>query len=285
MRVYVSVDMEGVAGVVHYEQTSPRGVDYEPARRWMTAEANAAIAGALAAGAGEVVVSDGHGGNAYRSLRLDLLDPRASLVTGSPHRPGGQMAGLDEGFAAVLLVGYHTRQGAEGVLSHTTNGGAVAGTWLNGVEVGECGLNMALAAHYGVPTVLVTGDDRTVAEVQALVPELEGVPVKWAISQFAARTLHPEEAARRIAAGAERALRRRDEIPPWRVEPPVTVRLRYKDPGSVIRALGLSGVRAVADDTVEITCPDMAAAYGAYRALVGLAVPRFGVWEAGGGSP
>lgn len=282
MRVYLSVDMEGIAGVVHYEQTDPQGIDYPHARQWMEGEAAAAVEGACDAGAAEVTVADAHGGNGYRSLRPQGLPPAARLITGSPARPGGQLEGLDAGFDALMLIGYHVRQGAAGVLGHTTNGRAVANVWLNGMLVGECGLNMAVAGALGVPTVLITGDDRTVAEVRRLVPAIEGAIVKQAIDQYAARCLHPDAVRRRIRECAARALARRAQIPPLRLASPVMLRVQFKDTASGGRARGIPGVRAVRPDTVEATAESVPDAYRIYRAIVALAVPGFGAWIGAG---
>ena len=214
MRIYISVDMEGCSGVLFREQTNPMGYDYQTARQLMTAEADAAIRGAFEGGATEVVVSDSHGGNGMRNFVLEALDPRAEVIIGSP-RKLGQLEGLTGGFGAVLLVGYHTRHGAAGVLSHTTNGQAVANLWLNEQLVGEIGLNARLAGHFGVPVTLVSGDDLTIAEAKAELPEIEGVVVKRALGRYTARCLHPERARELIRQGATLAVRKAPEAKPF----------------------------------------------------------------------
>ena len=148
MRVYISVDMEGIAGVVHWADTKLEGVEYERARRWMTGEANAAIEGALAAGATEVVVNDSHGH--MRNLLVEELHTEAWLVRGSP-KPYCMLEGLEPGFDAVFLVGYHALAGTGGgVLNHSFSGSAIAAMRLNGLLVGEVGFNAALAfSHPG----------------------------------------------------------------------------------------------------------------------------------------
>ena len=154
MKVFISVDMEGVAGISDSVHTNPHGYDYQPARRLMTGEANAAVQGALIVGATEIWVSDSQGGNGYRSILGTELDEEAQLITGGP-RPFGQLEGIDRFFDALLLVGYHARHGVFGVLNHTTNGLAIEAVHVNGIEVGEIGLNAGLAGHYGVlPTAL-----------------------------------------------------------------------------------------------------------------------------------
>ncbi len=277
MKVYISVDMEGCAGVVHREQTNPVGFDYELGRQAMTREANAAVAGAFEAGATLVVVSDSHGGNGMRNIRLDELDPRAELINGSP-RHLGQLECIDEGFDALMMVGYHTRHGRSGVLSHTMNGQAVADLWVNGRVVGEVGVNAYLAGSFGVPTVLVTGDDLTVAEAQRDCPGCEGAVVKWARGRYAARHLPAQAACETIRAAAAAALGRRQEIPPVTVSAPVTVRLRFKESGSAENATRQLGVSLVDDDCVEFKAATMAEAYAAYTAVVDSYLPAWGAW-------
>jgi D-amino peptidase len=280
VKVYVSVDMEGCAGIVHREQTDPKGFDYELGRSAMADEANAAIQGAFDAGASEVVVSDSHGGNGMRNMRLRDLDPRAQVVTGSP-RPLGQLEGLDEGFDALLMVGYHTRHGRAGVLSHTTNGQAIANLSVGGRVVGEIGLNALVAASLGVPTVLVTGDDLTTAEASRHCPEAELVTVKWAIGRYAARCLHPSVASAAIrrgaAAGIGRAARMAVTPPPT----PVEVRVQFKESGSAESAARALGSTLVDDDTVAFSAASMVEAYRAYSIAVEAWQPAWGAWIRG----
>ena len=280
MRIYISVDMEGCSGVLFREQTNPMGYDYQTARQLMTAEADAAIRGAFEGGATEVVVSDSHGGNGMRNFVLEALDPRAEVIIGSP-RKLGQLEGLSGGFGAVLLVGYHTRHGAAGVLSHTTNGQAVANLWLNEQLVGEIGLNARLAGHFGVPVTLVSGDDLTVAEAKAELPEIEGVVVKRALGRYTARCLHPERARELIRQGAALAVRKAPEAKPFPAPSPVRVRLQFKETGSAESAARAASVSLVADDTVEFESENMKAAYAAYSTLVELWQPAWGGWIRG----
>lgn len=280
MRIYISVDMEGCSGVIHREHTNPRGYDYELARRLMSDEADAAVRGAFDGGADTVVVSDSHGGNGMRNLLHERIDPRAELIMGSPRRLG-QLEGLDGGYDAVLLVGYHTRHGSAGVLSHTTNGQAVARLWLDDRLVGEIGLNARLAGHFGVPIALVSGDDLTVAEAREELPDIEGVIVKWALGRYSARCLHPERARELLAAGAARAVRRAGEISATTAPSPVRLRLQFKETGSAESAARAAGVRLVAADTVEATYADMEEAYAGYSTLVELWQGAWGGWIRG----
>jgi D-amino peptidase len=280
MKVYISVDMEGCAGIVYREQTDPKGFDYEIGRSVMADEANAAIQGAFDAGATEVVVSDSHGGNGMRSLRLRDIDPRAQVVTGSP-RPLGQLEGLDDTFAALLLVGYHTRHGRAGVLSHTTNGQAIANLFVGGRVVGEIGLNALVAASLGVPTVLVTGDDLTTAEAARDCPGAELVTVKWAVGRYAARCLHPSVVTAAIRRGAAAGVGRADRIAVAPLEGPVEVRVQFKETGSAESAARALGSTLVDDDTIAFTASDLVEAYRAYSIAVEAWQPAWGGWIRG----
>jgi D-amino peptidase len=205
LSVLVSVDMEGVAGVVHNEDIHPGHAEYERSRALLTAEANAAVRGVHAYAAdARVLVADAHA--QFRNIVPELLDHRAELVRGSP-RPHAMMAGLAADVDAVLFVGYHGKAGtARSVLAHTISGAVIADVRCDGVSVGELGLNAALAAHHGVPPVLVTGDDTVATEAAEVAPGMHCVVVKRALGAHAASTLHPQEACRRIELEVPRAL-------------------------------------------------------------------------------
>ncbi len=206
MKVLISVDMEGVAGVVHSEDVMMEGEEYQRARRWMTAEANAAIAGAKDAGAKEIVVADSHG--YMRNLLIEELieDEIVQIVRGSP-RPLGMVNGVDENCFAALFIGYHAMEGTEnGVLAHSYSGLAIQEMRLNGRAVGELGFNAAICGAFGVPVIFVSGDDRLAAEVAEQLPLAATVITKWGVGFNAARNLHPRESCRRIRAGVEDAL-------------------------------------------------------------------------------
>ena len=280
MKVYVSVDMEGCAGIVHREQTDPKGFDYELGRTAMAQEANAAVQGAFDAGATEVVVSDSHGGNGMRNMRIADLDPRAQLITGSPRRLG-QIDGLDGSFSALLLVGYHTRHGRAGVLSHTTNGQAVANLSVDGRVFGEIGLNARVAASFGVPTMLVTGDDLTTAEAALDCPDAELVTVKWALGRYAARCLHPSLACAAIRRGATAGVGHASRVKPEASSAPVAIRLQFKETGSAESAARQLGASLVDDDTVAFEAATMVEAYAAYSIAVEAWQPAWGAWIKG----
>ena len=224
MRVYVSSDIEGVAGVVAGDQTTPSGgVEYARARRLMTAEVNAAVGAAFDAGASEVLVNDGHGPNT--NLLIEEIDERVRLLMGKP-KALNMVHGVDGGFDAALFLGYHARTGtAEAVLDHAYLGSVGFDMRLNGVSHGEFGLNAMLAGSFGVPVVMTSGDDKLVAEASALLPRIEAVAVKRAVSRTAADTLTPSAARAAIADAVGRALRGdvsvgllRPPAPPYELE-------------------------------------------------------------------
>jgi len=186
MRILISVDMEGISGVVLSDHTRSSHKEYERFRRLMTAEANAAIEGALAGGATEVIVNDSHARMA--NILIEDLNPAVQLISGSP-KPYGMMQGIGPGTAGVFLVGYHSASGsASAVLEHTMSGRLVD-LQLNGRSVGEMGFNAALAGSYSVPVLLVTGDDAMVREARALLGDIETVAVKEGITRSAAPRL------------------------------------------------------------------------------------------------
>lgn len=204
MKIYISTDFEGVAGIVDWDQIMVGSHDYEMGRRLLHGEVNAAIDGALAAGATELVVNDSH--SSMRNFDPEQLHGNATLISGK-HKPLYMMQGLDSSFDAIFFVGYHGSIGAErAILSHSYNPRAIWEARINGRIAGETALNALVAAHYGIPIALVTGDQATVDEAQSLAPAPYGVAVKQSITRFAAESLHPAVAQQRIREGAQAAL-------------------------------------------------------------------------------
>jgi D-amino peptidase len=204
MDVLISVDMEGVAGIANRHQTTPGGRDYAIARELMTAEANAAVAGAFDGGAGSVVINDSHG--PMDNLLGEKLDPRADYVVGRP-KPLGMMQEVTPGTGVALFVGYHGgASDPAGVLAHTYSSVAFTDVRLNGHSVTEAELNALAAAADGVPVGLVTGDNTICAVAEKALPGVITVQVKTAIGHTAARTRHPQAAREAIRAGAARAV-------------------------------------------------------------------------------
>ncbi|MFO8059277.1 MAG: M55 family metallopeptidase [Bacillota bacterium] len=265
MRVYISVDMEGIAGVANWDETGHRGEDYGRFRELMTLEANAAATAALESGADTVVVNDSHGG--MRNMIIEKLDPRVELISGSP-KPMGMMEGLDESFDAVMFVGYHSMAGSPGVLNHTYTG-QVLEYRINGQRLGEIGMNAALAGHYGVPVVFLSGDDCAVIEVEDLIPGVHTACVKQYVGRYAARSVHPERAREMIRSSVKGALA--GSAPePFRVQTPVILTLKFVDTALADGSYLLPGAERVDPLTVQYTAPDYPMAVRAARALMSL---------------
>jgi D-amino peptidase len=203
LKIFVSSDMEGTAGVVDWEQCVGDGPQAAAGRKLLLAEVNAAIEGAIAGGATEVVVNDSH--STMRNLPPDALAGEASYISGS-HKPLYMMQGLDDSFDAVLFVSYHGSVGAPAGLSHTYSPRVVVEARLDGVVTGEAGINALVAAHYGVPVVLVTGDRCACEETAALIPGVQAAVVKEPVSRTAAHSLHPSRACALIRDVAEKAV-------------------------------------------------------------------------------
>ena len=268
MKIYISADMEGVAGVVHWDQTTPDQKDYERCRRWMTAEVNAAIEGALEAGADGVLVNDSH--HDMRNIWIDDLHPKAELISGSV-KPLSMVQGAELRADAAFFVGYHARAGTvSGVLDHTYTG-YITGVEINGTAAGETAINALVLGGYGTPVVLVTGDDRVAAEARALLGPIETVEVKSAITRYAARSLHPEEARRRIRAAAVRAVRRRAEIRPFVLPPPYSLTLRLAHSAMADYAASMPGAARTDGLTVTASAPSTDELFRAFRAMYNLA--------------
>jgi D-amino peptidase len=266
MNVLISVDMEGISGVVAEEHTSSNHKEYERFRKLMTAEANAAVEGALAGGATRVVVNDSHGGMA--NILIEELNPAAELISGSP-KPFAMMQGIGPDVDVAFFVGYHGASGAgAAILSHTWTYRIVEAR-LNGQMVGETGLNAALAGAFGVPVVLVAGDTAVTDEARALLGEIETVAVKEGVTRTAARCLHPQVAREKIHQAAERALKL--DVAPFVVPSPITMRVAFQRAGHADMAALVPGSQRVDGRTIEWTGEDMPTVYKTFRAMTSLA--------------
>ncbi|MFF7406502.1 M55 family metallopeptidase [Streptomyces murinus] len=249
MRVYVSADMEGITGLVDADDVQPGGRDYERGRSMMAEDVNAAVRGALAAGAHEILVNDAHG--PMRNLRPDDLHPRARLVRGKPKQMI-MLEGLTGEYDAMVCVGYHARAGAPGVLSHSFMGHEIEDIWLDGRPVGEIGLAHATAAALGVPVVALTGDDAACAEMTEWDPSVAAVPVKYAHDRFAAELRPAGEARTAIEAAVAAALVPAPPRPaPSAAEATLTVRWQSTTVPTTL--LGLPGVTAENGRTIRAT--------------------------------
>jgi D-amino peptidase len=257
LKVYISADMEGIAGVASADQLSPAAFDYSAARGWMTGEVKAAMAGAVEAGATEIVISDSHGNG--ESLLIDQLTSTVPVrIVRSFPRPLGMMEGLDSSFAAVIFIGYHTSTSSlTGVRAHTISSALLTRVSLNGVAQSEAGLNAAIAAHFGVPVVMITGDDQIVAETKQRLGNIEGVAVKQAIGFHSAETMIPSVAAEQIHQRAKVAVERRGQMKPYPMTRPITLEVSMKNYRPVELLGYLSNVQRIDSHTIRFAGRDM----------------------------
>jgi D-amino peptidase len=271
VKVYVSVDMEGIAGVSHPGPTDRTDSGYPAAADLMVGEANAAIEGALAGGATEILVNDSHGG--MYNLRPADLHPAARVLQGQKAWSMVAGAGPNAGFGVALFVGYHARAGhPRGTIAHTFSGRPTVSR-LNGRLVGETGLNASVLGQWGIPVGLVAGDDALAEEVADWLPSAERVVVKEAAGGNAAASLHPSAARDLIRAGAERAVRRAvaGELEPLLLQPPVVVEVEYRNAIAADYAAVVPGAERFGDRGVRFEAADAETAYRGFLAGVRLA--------------
>lgn len=276
MKFLISADMEGISGIVDWEQVTPGHPEYiARGRRLMTGDVNAAIQGAFESGVDEVIVSDAHW-NA-RNILIEELDPRARLNSGSPS-PFSMVQGLDDTPPpdALMFVGYHGMAGTKkSVLDHTWSNERIRSVALNDRLVGEIGLNAALAAHYGVPVIALTGDQHACEEGQnALGPELEIAVVKNATGHQAAECLPLAEAREKICEAAARAVlkfRSGKAARPFTAAAPVRLSLEFVFTRHADRAYLIPGAERINGTRVDYTAPDMVTAHRTFRAMATIA--------------
>ena len=228
--VFISIDMEGIAGIAHRLQVTRGLGDFAIGRELMTKEANAAIEGSFEGGATSVVVNDSHGD--MFNLLQELLDPRAEVILGSPKVPHSMMQGFGPEFDVALFLGYHASAGTEAaVLDHTYYGRLLWDVRVNGESQTEASLNAAVAATFGVPVGLVTGDDKACAQAEKHLPGVRTVVVKQAFGRGVARSLHPEEARGLIRKAAAEVARDLGQFQPIRLEPPFVLEVDVLNTG------------------------------------------------------
>lgn len=250
LKIFISVDMEGITGVVHWKDVMRDGKDYDIFRTIMTREVNAAIEGAVAAGATEIVVRDSHG--SARNILPDLLDARALLIRDWSGGPKGMMEGVDESFDAVIFIGYHARAGTPDALLEHTSSGSVMNFSVNGISMPEGGYNSLIAGTYGVPVVFVAGDKALCGQMETLLGDVETVAVKEGIGG-AAVNLHPEVSRNKIRAGVEKALGNLERYRPYRLDPPYTLVVTLKEEGIVYKGSQYPGATRTGDWELTFT--------------------------------
>jgi D-amino peptidase len=248
MRVFISADMEGLAGVVGDEQRSRTGRDYGMARRWMAQEVNAAIEGAEKAGAKEFLVNDAHA--SAQNLALPDVHEKAAIIGGA-NRPLSMMEGIQEGFDAVFLIGYHAMRGTQDAcMDHTYSEARILEVRFNGTPYGEIGINARIAGHFGAPVVLVSGDDKTAAETKAFLGNAETVVVKKAIGRHAARSLSQAQVHQLLRLGAQKALKDLARFKPLVFPPPIDMEVEFVGTEQADRAQLLPGIERIGPRTV-----------------------------------
>jgi D-amino peptidase len=269
VKVYISVDMEGIAGVSHSHTTDPKDARYPVSVDLMIGETNAAIEGALAGGATDILVNDSH--SSMFNLLPEAVDPRATVLLGQ--KAWSMVAGAQDGFDVALFVGYHARAGhPRGTIAHTYSG-LPAETRLDGRPTGEYGLNALILGAWGIPVGLVTGDDALAEEVEGWLPWAERVVVKRAHGGRSAASVHPSRARELVREGAVRAVRRAaaGDLQRLVVAPPVAIEVDYAKGVLADHAAIVPGAIRVGDRTVRFEFDDAVSAFRAFLAANRLA--------------
>ncbi len=255
LKIFISADMEGVVGAVTAEQLRPGGFEYERFRGFMTAEVNAAIDAAREAGATQFVVADSHGNG--QNLLIERLPDDVTVVRSSP-REFRMMGGIDDTFDGVIFLGYHaSTANMDGVRAHTFSSANITGLTLNGIEMSEGSMNAAIAGHFGVPVIMVSGDDVAVAENQAVIGDIEGAVVKWALGFHSAESLTPEAAYEVIRTRTAAAINRIDDFEPYVLETPIVLELSLKHYQPVELLGYLPNVERIDSHTIRYTGEDI----------------------------
>jgi len=266
MKVLISVDMEGITGVVSQSHTDPTHAEYQRFRKLMTADANAAVEGALAGGATDIVVNDSHSN--MDNILIEELNPAARLISGSP-KQFSMMEGIGADVDAVFLVGYHARAGSAPAVHDHTWMGSIFNATLNGQPMGEIRLNASLAGHFNAPVVLVTGDQLATAEAREVLGDVETVTVKIAVGRNAADCLPPAKTAPIIRQAAQKALERKHA--PLAVKRPIILGIEFWRSLQAERAELMPGAKRTGPRSVEWVGEDMVSVYRTWRAFTMLA--------------
>jgi D-amino peptidase len=270
-KIFISVDMEGISGVVQPAQLGPEGFEYQRAREWMTGEVNAAIAGIRASGPAEIVVCDSHGNG--QSVLIDQLPDDVRIVRGFP-RPMEMMQGIDESFSAAVFIGYHASEWtANAVRGHTISSARLLGVKLNGNEVSEGMYNAALAGQFGVPVAFVSGDRLAVTQLQQVAPSAEGVIVKEPYGYHSALTVTPARGQAMIREGLTRAMAKLGSLAAYRLNGPINLEVGFKLTLDAERAAFVPGLTRSDAHSVKGTFRDMTEITRLLQVLTSLELP------------
>jgi len=266
LKIYLSADMEGATGVTGPDDVNPSKPAYERFRKLLTSDVNAAIEGAIKGGASKIVVNEAH--NGMRNILIEELNSKAEIISGFT-KPLCMMEGIYNTFDAAFLIAYHARAGAEaGILNHTLFGRTIVNIKINENSVGEAAISSILAGYFGVPIVLVTGDDKVAREAVDLLGDVETAIVKEGIDRYVARCLTPEESAKKIRESAERALRRVKELKPYKVETPITFEVEFVSTAMAALATLIPDVKREESRTISLTSPDVLEGYKKFWATL-----------------
>jgi len=273
MKILIAADMEGITGVVHWDQVNPDHSEYKRFRKLMTEDVNAAVRGAFAGGATSVVVTDGHFNG--RNILIEELDSRATLNSGSP-APLSMVNGVDDGVDGVMFIGYHGRMGAvNAILDHTWSDERVSGLWINDRAFGEAGLNGAVCGHFDVPIIMASGDQTLCAEVREFFGNaIETAQVKKAMSRMSAECLPPAQTAKLIEEVAKRALinlKSKKAPKPFKISKPIKMTVEFVQSDMADRVALMPHAKRTIDRRVEYVADDMITIYLAFRTMLALA--------------
>jgi len=270
LKIYISADLEGVAGVVSRDQLGGESDSYRRARLLMTEEVNAAARGAMEAGAKEVVVNDSHG--LMTNILIEDLQEEVKLISGTP-KEWAMMAGISDQFDLVFLLGYHARQAEQGTLSHTYSSSALGQMKLNNEVVGELGLSAYIAGYFGVPVGLVTGDDQACSEGKNLLGNaLKTAVVKKNLAHRAVESLTPKKACRLIQEQAGLAIREKKQTQAVALKTPVDLEIVFQNRGMAEEAASMPGAELVSASTVRFSHPDFREVVAGMQVMVTLAL-------------
>lgn len=273
MKIQIATDMEGITGVTNWDQVDPHHPEYARFRHLITGDVNAAVRGACEAGADEIIVTDGHGYGT--NILIEELDPRAHLICGD-FAPLAMVQGVDQAVDGLIFIGYHARAGSQAaILDHTWSSRRVANLWLNDILVGEYGLNAAVAGHYNVPVLMLSGDQTACAQASELLGHIETVIVKTALSRMAAECLPPQVTQERIEVAARKAvtrLQQGDAPKPFTFQTPVQVTIEFNSSDQADQAVLYPGSQRIDGRRLSFTGVDMVAAYQGFAAAVAMVV-------------
>ena len=267
-KIFVTIDMEGITGVVDWNHVGGDSGEYDHYRKLMVGDLNATIEGALEAGAEEIVVADSHG--RMRNINPWEINKAATIIRGSP-KPHGMMAGISDEFDAAFFVGYHAMRGARNaILCHTYTLGVMA-AYINSVQMGEFGLNASLAGHYGVPAIFISGDATVATEATSLVPKIHKAVVKKGIGRYSAQCLPPEKTTPLIKKTVIEALGNYENIEPLKIEGPVELKIELSTANKADAASMLPYVERLDGRNLKATFDDYPLAHRGFMGIISMA--------------